>query len=686
MMKKTSKKILCIMLGILMIFASVNVVLAKDTADGGIKNIIYMIPDGGGMASFYLADAVKQAGGLDEKFPVATPAKAEEMHIKQYLVGAETTYSANAEVTDSAASGTALSSGYKTNNGMIGISPDMKPHANILEACQELGKNTGLVATFEWSHATPAAFSAHAQERGETVVLAEQIVNQGIDVVFGNTLSEYSAHDWFADENFEKLGYDVIKTKEELANVKAGDRAWGKMPQVYFDTEKAADAPNLAELTEAAIRALDDGNKEGFFLMVEGSTVDLAGHNSDAVNVAGEYIAFDEACKVAIEFAKKRNDTLVVILPDHDTGGVTHSKDDVSAIVADVQSGVNSEKITWEGNGSHTDRNGGIFIYLPEHIEYPEGIDPAKAEDVAKAFSENVRECEVNRIDNTGIAQWLSGIIGVDLNLLTEELFVDVTDMGVYFPASEKFIFSVPGGRQAEIEKDSATAKVDGKKVDLGGRVALFINERFYVPKMLVDMVNKVETDKNATPAFIVDKKYIKEPVEEEKEELPQITDPAVKGHWAESYLTKAVADGLIKGSDKGIEPDRNVTKAELITMIMRALNIENDTSGEKWYSYAANKALELGWTNDISDIEMDINRAASAGIMANAKKIDNISADVKAFADETEISATGYLDAVMKCVSGGLITGYPDGTFRPVNTITRSEAVVILQRAFYAE
>ncbi len=681
MINKTSKRIICLLLAIMML-ASVNAVFAKDTESSvGIKNVIYMIPDGGGMGSFYLANEVKKAGGFGRNFPNATQVDEGEMYIKPYLVGAEMTYAADVAVTDSAAAGTALSSGYKTNKTYVGISPDKKPHANILEACQELGKKTGIVVTFEWTNATPATFSAHAETRYETLNIATQVINQGIDVVFGETHSDYLPEKWFTDESFEERGYDVIKTMEDLENIKAGDRVWGKLPKAYYDTDIDADTPNLAELTEAAIRALDDGSEEGFFLMVEGSAVDKGGEANDAPDTVGEFLAFDAACKVAIEYAKNRNDTMVVILPDHDSGGATYEEADIEEIVKNTKRGINSGKITWESAG-HTARDGGIFMYIPEWAEYPEGIDIEKAPEVATAFEENPGECNVNLVENTTIAQYIAGLLGIDLNLLTEDLFVDVTDMGEYNFGTESFTFSSVTGKKVEIAKNASVATIDREEVSLDGRIALYLDGKFYVPNALINIIeNKATTE---DPEFIVDKKYIKEEYLEKNEE-PEITDPSIKGHWAEKYLAKAVSDGLIKGSDKGLEPDRNVTKAELITMVMRALKIENDqNAGPKWYSYAASKATELGWTASVEDIELAINRAASASIIANAKNIQVEMGDGKKFEDNAEIKETGYLGAVMACVQKGIITGYPDNTFKPLNTITRAEAVVIIQRAFY--
>jgi len=487
------KKILCLLLCATILLANVVLVSATEPATSQIKNVIYMIPDGGAMASFFLADYVKQAGGLSNKYPNVTPVETGEMFLKDYLIGAETTHSANAGVTDSAASGTALSSGYKTNNGMIGITPAKKPRANLLEACQELGKNTGIVITYEWTNATPAAFSAHAENRGETLVLGEQIVNQGIDVVFGNTHNDYKTQEWFTDAAFQSRGYEVITTEAQLAAIEPGDRVWGKLPAAHYDINRAATTPNLAELTQAAITALDDGNENGFFLMVEGSAVDGGGHSSNALQMVSEWLAFDAACKVAIEYAKQRTDTLVVILPDHDTGGLTYGSTYASSslqpLVADIRNGIDPDSITWEGNGNHTARNGGIFMYLPEGVAYPDGIDPTKKAEVLADFASDFRTCEVNRIDNTGIAQWLEGILNIDLDVMTEKLFVDVTDSGTYDSATEVFTFETGGGKQVSVERNTSFATVDGAPVSMDGQVAVYLNNRFYVPSLLMEAI-----------------------------------------------------------------------------------------------------------------------------------------------------------------------------------------------------
>lgn len=485
------KRVISLLLVAVMLFANIQVFANNDPTAPQIKNIIYMIPDGGGMAPFFLADYVKQAGGLNDKFPNATPVETGEMYIKQYLVGAETTHSASDAVTDSAAAGTALSSGYKTTNGYIGITPDKKPRASILDLCQDMGKNTGLVATYEWTNATPAAFSAHYESRYSIGTLAEQIVNQGIDVVLCRTITDYLYQPWFADKYLNDRGYEVLYERNELNTVEPGDRVWSKIEASYYDITKSKDAPHLSELTATALKALDDDNENGFFLMVEGSAVDGGGHDSNALNMVSEWLAFDEACRVAIEFAKKRTDTIVVILPDHDTGGITvggqYTRTSLESLVPDIIDGKNPSTITWEGNGGHTARNGGIFMYVPEGVPYPEGIDPSKAPQVLEAFETDFRTCTVNRVDNTTIAPYLASLIGGDLDEMTQKLFVDVTDKGEMSADGETFTFENNVGAEVSVQNSLSSAKVGGLGYDLDGQVIVFSGENVYVPRELLD-------------------------------------------------------------------------------------------------------------------------------------------------------------------------------------------------------
>ena len=446
-----------------------------------IKNIIFMIPDGGGISPFYLSDALKQAGGWNRDiYPYATKTPAEEMYIKQYMAGGVQTYCANKEITDSAAAGTALSTGYKTNYSYVGVNPQKMPIANLLEAAQYLGKRTGMVTTYEWTNATPAAFAAHSTYRGQYSEMAEQIVNQDIDVILGvgfndgNRGSISSAID---------RGYSIINNREELASVKSGDRIWGNFytDSFPYDISNTKETPTLAEMTNAAINALK-GSKEGFFLMVEGSAVDGGGHLNSAKRMVGEYLAFDEACRVSVEFAKTRKDTAVIIVPDHDTGGMILPPDMENA-VKNLQEGINPDDIGWTSN-QHTSQNVPLFVYVPEGTEYPGNVLQEQI-GLPAAFEENV-------VDNTYVSKYAASLMGADLDEITKQLFVDVTDRGRFYPELELFCFS---DCMVSVKANTSYAFIGNRATDLEGMLCLW----FYVPQLLVDIIDGKTTGKEYT-------------------------------------------------------------------------------------------------------------------------------------------------------------------------------------------
>ena len=161
------------------------VTLPTQAADPKIKNVIYLMPDGGGYGQYDFANRFRELGGFSEaKYPTATKrTDGKEMFVKDYLAGSIRTRSANAEITDSAAGGTAESSGYRTNNGYLGVTPNKVPRATILEAAQELGKKTGLVSQAYFYHASPASFASHWPDRNTYDIITKQMHNQDIDLV-----------------------------------------------------------------------------------------------------------------------------------------------------------------------------------------------------------------------------------------------------------------------------------------------------------------------------------------------------------------------------------------------------------------------------------------------------------------------------------------------------------------------
>lgn len=311
-----------------------------------IKNIIVMVPDGCSQSIQTLARWVKGS----------------DLHLDALNTGMVKTHMANSVITGSAAAGTAFATGHKTTVRFLGIGPsDDKyaflsnytptadpyvPLASVLEGAKQQGRATGLISTSRITHATPAAYAAHIQDRGWDNDIMEHMVYQNIDVVFGGgarhlipTGDENSYTTTFGDtwkgkrtdgENLlqELLdrGYTFVDNKEDMISHKKGP-IWGLFDDSHMDPELDRDdlhptQPSIAEMTEKAIKLLSK-NKKGFFLMVEGSQVDWAGHANDAAYMVNDFIAFDKAVGKAIKFAKKNRNTLVLIFPDHNTGALS---------------------------------------------------------------------------------------------------------------------------------------------------------------------------------------------------------------------------------------------------------------------------------------------------------------------------------------------------------------------------
>ena len=275
-----------------------------------------------------------------------------------------------------------------------------------------------------------------------------------------------------------------------MQNVKKGDRIWGNLENREFpyDIDNIETTVTLAEMTKCAIEALSDASEEGFFLMVEGSRVDGAGHGNDTRASVGEFLAFDEAFRIAVEYAKGRNDTIVIACPDHDTGGMI-LPEDTSEDVKKIQNREKPEGVTWESK-NHTARNGGLFIYAPDGVEYPVGIDKT----AQNPFEQNV-------IDNTDVPKYIMEILDIDSESSTSELFVDVTDMGKYNGVLKAFVFD---DYPVTVRRNTSHAYIGDKAVDLDGQVSVYVNNRFYVPQKLFDILEEKEQPKECTEAPVL--------------------------------------------------------------------------------------------------------------------------------------------------------------------------------------
>ncbi len=285
------------------------------------KRIILMIGDGMGVPAITAASYAKGAPLDMLGMPVVSMMRTHEF---EYLT------------TDSAASATAFATGQKTHYEGLSVTPGTTPaqeedashhFETTVKAAQRAGWRTGLVATSRIVHATPAAFASHRQNRRSYEEIARDMLDAGPDVMLGAGTSYFTRREDGADllGEFGARGYTVATTPDEVQAARASaSKLVGlmhdeDMPPVLED----ARAMSLAEMTSTAIDVLDRDNPDGFFLMVEGSQIDWSEHAMDGEGTIAETLDFDEAVRAARAYAAKREDTLVIVTADHDTGGLT---------------------------------------------------------------------------------------------------------------------------------------------------------------------------------------------------------------------------------------------------------------------------------------------------------------------------------------------------------------------------
>lgn len=329
-MKKLAKSLL-VMLSICIIISSTtlsNAAGSNANASSEIKNVILLIPDGMSTTGTTLA----------RWYNDGKPLALDEM-----ASGLVRTYWAAGPITDSAPAATAFATGYKSTDKFISVAPDMttmpgytpksqvvarKPLATVMEGAKLAGKSTGLIATSEISHATPACFASHTAARSEEESIAEQILYHDVDVVLGGTTYYMTAENRKDGEDLieaaKEKGYDFVTTPAQMQK-STSNKLWGSfasMDLAYDFDRKISDEPSLEQMTSKAISVLSKNNK-GFFLMVEGSKIDWAAHGNDPVGVISDVLAFDKAVKVALDFAKKDKHTIVIACTDHGNGGIS---------------------------------------------------------------------------------------------------------------------------------------------------------------------------------------------------------------------------------------------------------------------------------------------------------------------------------------------------------------------------
>lgn len=305
------------------------------------KNIILFIGDGMGTAQVYSAISASGTTLYLEKFPYS---------------GFSKTFSADNYITDSAAGGTAIACGTKTNNGMIGVSPDQTPISSITEVAKKNGLATGILSTSAITHATPASFVAHNPGRGNYEEIAKDFLDGAADVFIGGGENHFRNRSDGADltASLREQGYDVVYTLDDLKKSGSGKVA-GLLAKEHMPSASKGRAGMLKEMTNQAIRLLSR-NKNGFFLMIEGSMIDWACHEKDIDYSISETLDMDEAIGVALEFAEKDKKTLIVVTADHETGGLTLTGGNMNN---------KTVKAEFIESGSHTAVMVPVFSYGP---------------------------------------------------------------------------------------------------------------------------------------------------------------------------------------------------------------------------------------------------------------------------------------------------------------------------------
>jgi alkaline phosphatase len=444
-------------------------------------------------------------------------------------------------IVDSAPATTAMASGIKTNDKFIGVTCESVPVSTILEAANLKGKSTGIIATSNIQHATPAGFSAHYNDRSRFPIIAEQQVHNNIDVVFGGGSQFLTNNGRDNIKALKDMGYQYITTKEDMDRL-TETKVWGMFAPnaMAYDFDRAAmhpEQPSLAEMTAKAIELLSL-NEEGFFLMVEGSKIDWTAHANDPIGLISDILAFDAAVSIALDFAKESQDTMLLIMSDHGTGGITIGNRDTqdsravlpydSAAIDNFIIPLTQAKLTGEGIETklNEDRTN-IKDVMSEWYGIDDLTDEEEArikETAAGSMNHTVGLMiskraylgwtshghtgqEVNlftylpgdgritgTLDNTDIAKICAGVWGINLEAVTKQLFNEAETIfrakGAAVTINEETgdMTVTKGNTTIVIPEYRNYVILNGERVMLD---SVIVNQsgKYYVPQTVIDMI-----------------------------------------------------------------------------------------------------------------------------------------------------------------------------------------------------
>lgn len=551
-----------LILGCTLIFGSINPLTTK-ADEKKVKNVIYLIADG-------MSDGILTAAKYYNDIQDGTLGN-DKLAMDSIRSGFVKTAWANGPITDSAPAGTALSTGYKTNPGVVGLNGEGTPQATILEAAELNGLSTGIIATSEITHATPAAFSAHVESRQDYNSVMKQQLYKDMEVVLGGgrLFFESTGGGKRNDgkdltEDIKALGYDYVTSKSEM-NESSSDKLWGLFAEkdLAYDFDRVAEEnneePSLAEMTEKAIEVLEK-DEDGFFLMIEGSKIDWAAHANDPSGAIGDILAFDEAVQVALDYAKENQDTLVVVTTDHANSGfsignesTTSGYDDLTfeeSIMQMKDFKLSAEKFTSLTEGKSNEEIKGLikeyYGYTDitnEELEYAKNgqineVMKIRAKlgyttgghtggDVylgvyAPAGVEKLR----GTVDNTKLPQYIASNLGLNLESASEILYQDI---------------------KGKVEAEGATFTVNTDDTE---------NPYFLIEKE--DKILKVIANSNMVEVYVGDEK-----IQDKKlSSVSILTGGVAYGNADEvvEILNEKVSDDTVAGdsSDDIVDKDNN--------------------------------------------------------------------------------------------------------------------------------
>jgi alkaline phosphatase len=364
------------------IYASIlTCAITASAASAQPKNVIFMIGDGMGPTHI-------QAAGMFAGAPMSFESAPYQ--------GLVTTYSADNAITDSAASATAMATGVKVNNNVVALNTpgDGSELTTLLEYYKSLGRSTGMVTTSYVTHATPASFGAHEPTRYNTNQIANDYMNGSKPNVLlgggGRGMSVGSA---------QAAGYNVVTSAAAMLALNTNTQTYvsGQFGTYHlpYEYDGLGSLPHLSQMTTTALDILDN-DPDGFFLMVEGARIDHAGHSNDIDRNVRETVEFSNTVQDVLTWAAGRDDTLVIVTADHETGGMS--------IIADNGPG-NAPTVTWSSD-YHTAVDVPVYAWGAQANRITASMDNTDFFDI---------------ITNTDIAGDLNGdgFVGIsDLNLV----------------------------------------------------------------------------------------------------------------------------------------------------------------------------------------------------------------------------------------------------------------------------